>query len=140
MSGTLVPSAAGCNCRRGWQHAPCAGPIPLLLPSPFLPCPQRPRPPPPPTSSTPPCPTCSSLLTSSTVVGLASSNTQSVMLLLVRGTRMARPFSLPFSSGKMRAMAVALPVLVGARLTRPDLQQGRVGVGGGAGSPSFSLS
>jgi len=34
---------------------------------------------------------------------------------------MARPFSLPFSSGKMRAMAVALPVDVGARLTRPEL-------------------
>jgi thiamine pyrophosphate-dependent acetolactate synthase large subunit-like protein len=46
------------------------------------------------------------------------------MLLLVRGTRMARPFSLPLSSGKIRAMAVALPVLVGAKLTRPDLHKG----------------
>jgi hypothetical protein len=43
------------------------------------------------------------------------------MLLLVSGTRTARPFSLPFSSGKMSAMAVALPVLVGAKLTSADL-------------------
>jgi hypothetical protein len=51
-----------------------------------------------------------------------TSNTQSVMLLFVSGTLTAMPFSLPFNSGNMRAMAVALPVLVGARLTRPDLQ------------------
>jgi hypothetical protein len=31
------------------------------------------------------------------------------------------------SSGKMRAIAVADPVEVGARLTRPDLQGGREG-------------
>lgn len=40
--------------------------------------------------------------------------TQSVMDALVSGTRMARPLSLPFSSGKMRAIAVAEPVEVGA--------------------------
>lgn len=32
------------------------------------------------------------------------------------GTRMARPFSFPLSSGKMSAMAVAEPVEVGAWL------------------------
>lgn len=32
------------------------------------------------------------------------------------------PFSLPLSSGKMSAIAVADPVEVGARLTSPDLQ------------------
>jgi hypothetical protein len=53
--------------------------------------------------------------------GQLTSKTQSVMLLLMSGTLTARPFSLPLSSGKMRAMAVALPVLVGARFTRPDL-------------------
>jgi hypothetical protein len=30
--------------------------------------------------------------------------------------------SLPLRSGKIRAMAVALPVLVGARFTSPDLR------------------
>lgn len=39
---------------------------------------------------------------------------------LIKGTRMAWPFSLPFRSGKMRVMAVADPVVVGARLTRPE--------------------
>lgn len=53
---------------------------------------------------------------------LLTSKTQSVMLLLVRGTRTASPLSLPLRSGKIRAMAVALPVLVGARFTSPDLR------------------
>lgn len=44
---------------------------------------------------------------------------------LVSGTLMANPLSLPLSSGKMSAIAVALPVEVGARLTRPDLKEGR---------------
>lgn len=52
---------------------------------------------------------------------MLTSKTQSVMLLLVSGTRTASPLSLPLSSGKMRAMAVALPVEVGAMLTKPDL-------------------
>mmetsp|Transcript_54188 Transcript_54188/g.171969 ORF Transcript_54188/g.171969 Transcript_54188/m.171969 type:complete len:204 (+) Transcript_54188:211-822(+) len=54
--------------------------------------------------------------TSSGVAALASSNTQSVREPLRMGTRTARPFSLPLSSGKIRAMAVADPVEVGARL------------------------
>lgn len=74
-----------------------------------------------------------------------TSKTQSVMLLFVRGTLTASPLSLPFNSGKMRAMAVALPVLVGARLTRPDLRvgavwrrrQGRKGKGRGRNSRPF---
>ncbi len=58
-----------------------------------------------------------------------TSKTQSVMLLLVSGTLTARPFSLPLRSGKMRAMAVALPVEVGARFMRPDLGRGGGGLG-----------
>ena len=61
----------------------------------------------------------SSAFTSSGLVARLTSNTQSVMDELVSGTRTARPFSLPLSSGKMSAIAVALPVLVGARLTSP---------------------
>ncbi len=53
-----------------------------------------------------------------TVVGRASSKTQSVREPLRSGTRTAMPFSLPLSSGKMSAMALALPVEVGARLHR----------------------
>ena len=50
------------------------------------------------------------------------------------GTRMARPLSLPFSSGKMVAIAVADPVEVGARLSMPERHRlrschGGVGVG-----------
>ena len=52
-------------------------------------------------------------LTSSTVVGRATSNTQSVSEALSSGTRTARPFSLPSSSGKMSPIAVADPVVVG---------------------------
>ena len=69
-------------------------------------------------------------MTSSTVVSRATSNTQSVMDALVRGTRMASPLSLPLSSGKMSAMAVAEPVLVGTRLLnalRPRQAAGGVG-------------
>jgi len=58
----------------------------------------------------------SSAFTSSGLVARLTSNTQSVIDELVSGTRTAKPFSLPLSSGKMSAMAVALPVLVGARL------------------------
>jgi hypothetical protein len=61
----------------------------------------------------------SSAFTSSGLVARLTSNTQSVIDELVSGTRTAKPFSLPLSSGKMSAMAVALPVLVGARFTSP---------------------
>ncbi len=61
--------------------------------------------------------------TSSAVVARLTSNTQSVIDEFVSGTRTARPLSFPLSSGKMRAMAVAEPVLVGARFTSPDLCQ-----------------
>mmetsp|Transcript_22242 Transcript_22242/g.48867 ORF Transcript_22242/g.48867 Transcript_22242/m.48867 type:complete len:316 (-) Transcript_22242:3-950(-) len=57
--------------------------------------------------------------TSSTVVSLFTSNTQSVRDPFSSGTRTASPFSLPFRSGKMSATAVADPVEVGARLIRP---------------------
>mmetsp|Transcript_16201 Transcript_16201/g.40962 ORF Transcript_16201/g.40962 Transcript_16201/m.40962 type:complete len:258 (+) Transcript_16201:331-1104(+) len=63
----------------------------------------------------------SSALTSSFVVDLATLKTQSVMLPFVSGTRTARPLSFPLSSGKTSAMAVALPVEVGERLTMPLL-------------------
>lgn len=39
------------------------------------------------------------------------------------GTRMARPLSFPFSSGKILAMAVADPVEVGARFSMPERQR-----------------
>lgn len=42
---------------------------------------------------------------------------------LSMGTRTAMPFSLPLSSGKMVAMAVADPVEVGARLSMPERQR-----------------
>mmetsp|Transcript_13572 Transcript_13572/g.33994 ORF Transcript_13572/g.33994 Transcript_13572/m.33994 type:complete len:295 (+) Transcript_13572:683-1567(+) len=57
--------------------------------------------------------------TSSMVVPRLTSNTLSVSDAFVSGTRTATPFSLPFSSGKISAMAVADPVEVGARLTMP---------------------
>jgi hypothetical protein len=44
------------------------------------------------------------------------------MLLFVKGTRTASPFSFPFNSGNIKAIAVALPVLVGAKFTKPDLR------------------
>ncbi len=43
----------------------------------------------------------------------ATSNTQSVSDALSSGTRTARPFSLPSSSGKISPIAVADPVVVG---------------------------
>ena len=52
-------------------------------------------------------------MTSSTVVGRATSKTQSVSDALSSGTRTARPFSLPSSSGKISPIAVADPVVVG---------------------------
>ena len=52
-------------------------------------------------------------MTSSTVVGRATSKTQSVSDALSSGTRTARPSSLPCSSGKIRPIAVAEPVVVG---------------------------
>ena len=58
--------------------------------------------------------------TFSTVVSSLSSNTQSVSEPLRSGTRTASPFSFPFSSGKMSAMAVAEPVEVGAKLVMPE--------------------
>ena len=54
-------------------------------------------------------------LTSATLVGRFTSNTQSVREALSRGTRTAIPSSLPSSSGKIWVMAVAEPVLVGMR-------------------------
>mmetsp|Transcript_41163 Transcript_41163/g.129298 ORF Transcript_41163/g.129298 Transcript_41163/m.129298 type:complete len:224 (-) Transcript_41163:113-784(-) len=59
--------------------------------------------------------------TSSTVVSLATSKTQSVMEPLHKGTLTASPLSFPFSSGNTSAIAVAEPVEVGDRLTMPDL-------------------
>jgi len=44
---------------------------------------------------------------------------------LQSGTLTERPVSFPFSSGKTSAMAVALPVEVGDRLTMPDLPRRR---------------
>ena len=52
-------------------------------------------------------------MTSSTVVGRATSKTQSVSEAFSIGTRTARPFSLPCSSGKISPIAVAEPVEVG---------------------------
>lgn len=54
-----------------------------------------------------------------------TSNTQSVIDELSMGTRMAKPFSLPFNSGKIVAIAVADPVEVGARLSIPARQRRR---------------
>ena len=52
-----------------------------------------------------------SALTSATVVGRDTSNTQSVMLLLVSGTRTARPFSLPWGDNRQgRMLNHALPI------------------------------
>ena len=45
----------------------------------------------------------------------SSSNTQSVIDAFASGTRIACPFRRPRSSGKISAMAVALPVVVGIR-------------------------
>merc|ERR1712038_798877 len=59
-------------------------------------------------------------LTSSTVVGVSTSKTQSVRDALSSGTRTARPLSLPLSSGYISTMAVADPVDVGQRLSIPD--------------------
>lgn len=58
-----------------------------------------------------------------TDIRMCTSNTQSVIEALSMGTRIARPFSLPFSSGKMVAIAVADPVEVGARLSMPERQR-----------------
>ena len=59
----------------------------------------------------------SSALTSSALVARSTSNTQSVSEALASGTRTAWPFSLPRSSGKISAIAVAEPVVVGIRLS-----------------------
>ena len=54
--------------------------------------------------------------TSSTETARSSSNTASVREALSRGTRTAWPLSLPWSSGKIRPIALADPVVVGIRL------------------------
>mmetsp|Transcript_13746 Transcript_13746/g.23499 ORF Transcript_13746/g.23499 Transcript_13746/m.23499 type:complete len:243 (+) Transcript_13746:623-1351(+) len=59
-------------------------------------------------------------LTSSTVVSRPTMKTISVIEELSIGTRIAWPFSLPLSSGKTSATAVADPVEVGARLSMPE--------------------
>ena len=62
----------------------------------------------------------SSALTSATLVSRLTTKTQSVMDAFVSGTRIARPLSLPLSSGKMSAMALAEPVDVGQRFDMPE--------------------
>ena len=52
-------------------------------------------------------------LTSSTVTLVSSSATKSTTETLGVGTRMAKPLSLPFSSGRTKATALAAPVVVG---------------------------
>ena len=52
-------------------------------------------------------------MTSSTVVWRSTSKTQSVSDAFSSGTRTARPFRRPSSSGKIRPIAVAEPVVVG---------------------------
>ena len=55
----------------------------------------------------------SSALTSSTLVGRATSKTQSVSEAFSSGTRIAIPCRRPSSSGKISPIAVAEPVVVG---------------------------
>ena len=52
-------------------------------------------------------------LTSSTVVARAAVNVRSTTDTLMVGTRIAKPSSLPLSSGSTRPTAAAAPVLVG---------------------------
>ena len=56
------------------------------------------------------------LLTSSTLVGRATSQTRSTTEPVITGARTAMPLSLPSSSGITRPIALAAPVLVGTRL------------------------
>ena len=58
-------------------------------------------------------PALSNALTSSTVVLREGVKTKSVSEALSNGTRTARPFNWPFSSGKISPMALAEPVVVG---------------------------
>src|SRR5438046_10007023 len=55
-------------------------------------------------------------LTSSTVVSRAATNDRSTSDTLIVGTRIAKPSSLPFNSGRTRPTAAAAPVLVGIML------------------------
>src|SRR5215510_1841799 len=52
-------------------------------------------------------------LTSSTLVARFATNARSTIETLIVGTRIAKPSSLPFSSGRTRPTAEAAPVLVG---------------------------
>mmetsp|Transcript_8913 Transcript_8913/g.29503 ORF Transcript_8913/g.29503 Transcript_8913/m.29503 type:complete len:268 (-) Transcript_8913:97-900(-) len=63
---------------------------------------------------------CRRELTSSAVVLRPTQKTMSVMEALSIGTRIACPLSLPLSSGKTSATAVAEPVEVGDRLSIPE--------------------